>query len=67
VVDGRRPGRADQPARAASAQDEAAELPDEDVLPVLPDVLLVLDVAEDDAGFVAGAVEDFPPERESVR
>jgi hypothetical protein len=37
------------------------------VLLALPDVLLAPDAAEEAAGFEAGVVEDFPPERESVR
>jgi hypothetical protein len=67
VVDRRRNGRRG-PAPGASDQ-EAVELPDEDeVLLAPPDVLLAPDVAEEEAGFeAAGAVDDFPPERESVR
>ncbi|WP_318783130.1 hypothetical protein [Cellulosimicrobium sp. SH8] len=67
MVDRRRNGRRG-PAPGASDQ-EAVELPDEDeVLLELPDVLLAPDVAEEEAGFeAAGVVEDFPPERESVR
>ncbi|WP_426311945.1 hypothetical protein [Cellulosimicrobium sp. E-16] len=61
-------GAARGPRPRASGQ-EAVELPDEDeVLVELPDVVLAPDAAEEEAGFeAAGAVEDFPPERESVR
>ena len=52
----------------ASGQEDAVEPLDDEVLLVPPDALLVPDAAEDAAGFAAaGAVEDFPPERESVR
>lgn len=67
VVDRRRQDRRG-PRPRASGQ-EADELPDEDeALLELPEVLLAPDAAEEEAGFeAAGAVEDFPPERESVR
>jgi hypothetical protein len=54
----------------AGPQDEAAELPDEELLDVLElldeDALLDEVEAPDDVD-AAGALDDLPPERESVR